>query len=475
MIRAKFLQESVIDLKMQLKSIGSDLLVYQGTPESIMPKLMLKDAETTVLAQEEVTDEELRVDIGVRRAIKALGGDLKLLWGSTLYHKDDLPFKPELTDMPDVFTPFKETCERKSKGVRPCTATPSSLPPLPADLLESANSAVPPLTALGFPADVVAMTATSDPRSVLPFKGGESAALARLKHYLWDKDCLASYFETRNGMIGADYSSKFSAWLAHGCLSPRMIYSEIKRYEKERVSNKSTYWLVFELIWRDFFRLFCLKQGAAVFQIGGTAGKNWQWEGEGEAFERWMDGETGQPLVDANMRELKHTGFMSNRGRQNVASFLTQNLNVDWRLGAAYFEEALIDHDVASNWGNWMFAAGLSGGRVNKFNIIKQSKDYDDQGEYCRLWCPELAQVPPPKIHTPWQLSQQEQTNFKVSKILKNDTHASSRTAVRTAVFGRGLAWNVSVNRTENSDNTCIAQNQHRWLFCRTHRRGAEV
>ena len=211
-----------------------------------------------------------------------------------------------------------------------------------------------------------------------------------MKHYLWDADRLGIYFETRNGMIGADYSSKFSPWLAHGCVSPRFIHAEVQKYEKERVANKSTYWLIFELIWRDFFKFFCLKHGNAVFQLGGTAGRNWQWEGQGEAFERWRDGETGQPLVDANMRELKLTGFMSNRGRQNVASFLTQNLNVDWRLGAAYFEQALIDHDVTANWGNWMFAAGLSGGRVNKFNILKQSKDYDEQGEYCRLWCVRL-------------------------------------------------------------------------------------
>ncbi len=98
----------------------------------------------------------------------------------------------------------------------------------------------------------------------------------------------------------------------------------------------------------------------------------------------------------------------------NVASFLTQNLNVDWRLGAAYFEEALLDHDVTANWGNWMFAAGLSGGRVNKFNILKQSKDYDEEGEYCRVWCPELAHVPAPKVHTPWQLTEQEQREYKV-------------------------------------------------------------
>ena len=103
--------------------------------------------------------------------------------------------------------------------------------------------------------------------------------------------------------------------------------------------------------------------------------------------------------------------------RTAATDVATQNLNVDWRLGAAYFEEALIDHDVTANWGNWMFAAGLSGGRVNKFNILKQSKDYDADGDYCRLWCPELAHVPPPKVHTPWQLSKQEQAEYKVAVV----------------------------------------------------------
>jgi deoxyribodipyrimidine photo-lyase len=179
-LRAKFLQESVLDLKTSLKGIGSDLLVYHGTPESIMPTLMSKDAATTVLAHEETCDEELRVDRGVRRAIKQLKGDLKLIWGSTLFHKDDLPYNQDLANMPDVFTPFKEGCEKKSRGVRLCAPTPRTLPPLPADLLEKAKDSVPPLDALDFSADDVARARKSDPRSVLAFQGGETAALGEL-------------------------------------------------------------------------------------------------------------------------------------------------------------------------------------------------------------------------------------------------------------------------------------------------------
>ena len=165
------MQESVSDLKASLKTIGSDLVVYHGTPESIMPSLMIQEGETTILAQEEVTDEELRVDMRIRKAIKPLGGNLKLVWGSTLFHKDDLPYKPELVDMPDVFTPFKEGCEKKSRGVRQVVPTPTSLPALPVDLLDKAGKSVPPLTELGYDEGEVAQANAPDPRSVLAFKG----------------------------------------------------------------------------------------------------------------------------------------------------------------------------------------------------------------------------------------------------------------------------------------------------------------
>ena len=104
-----------------------------------------------------------------------------------------------------------------------------------------------------------------DPRSVLPFRGGEQAALAHLETYMFKKDLLKTYRDTRNGLIGADYSSKFSPWLALGCLSPRRVYEAIKRYERERVENKSTYWLVFELIWRDYFHFWAYKIGNTIF------------------------------------------------------------------------------------------------------------------------------------------------------------------------------------------------------------------
>jgi deoxyribodipyrimidine photo-lyase len=234
-------------------------------------------------------------------------------------------------------------------------------------------------------------------------QGGESSGLARLRYYLWDSDRIADYFNTRNGMLGGDYSTKLAPWLAAGCLSPRTIYHEVKRYEQLRTANKSTYWVHWELTCRDWWRLFAAKHGSRIFQLGGPAGlSKLRWSGDAELWRRWSTGTTGLPLVDANMRELLATGWMSNRGRQNVASYLALDLGLDWRRGADLFEHALLDYDVASNWGNWVAAAGLTGGRVNHFNIAKQSKDYDPEGDYIRTWLPELARVPASRIHQPW-------------------------------------------------------------------------
>merc|ERR1740129_421486 len=153
----------------------------------------------------------------------------------------------------------------------------------------------------------------------------------------------------------------------------------------------STYWLIFELTWRDFFVYMGLSVGDKLFKSGGVTGQRQHWRGGEQELRMWKEGKTGDKLVDANMRELAASGFMSNRGRQNVASFIALDLKMDWRYGAAHFESTLIDHDVYANWGNWCAAAGMTGGRVNRFNIVKQSKDYDKEGDYVRHWCPELS------------------------------------------------------------------------------------
>ena len=417
--RAKFLLEGVIELKNSLRSIGSDLIITCSHPEELIASLRPEgvDAKVTVLTQEEPTSEELRVDRKIRETLGLIGrsSSLQHHWGSTVYHKDDvLAALGGLKQMPNVFSPFKDLVEGKvqiRKELPRATASSLPLPSLPSSLLNF----IPKFNDLPWP-DAPPSEPEPHPSSVMIFKGGEEEGLKRLKHYLWDTDAVATYFETRNGLLGPDYSTKFAPWISAGCLSPRTIYYELQRYQSERTSNKSTYWVFWELQCRDYFHFFALKHGNDIFKEGGTVrSKSQLWNKDPAAWQRWVDGETGLPLVDANMKELKLTGWMSNRGRQNVASYLIHDLKIDWRLGAEYFESLLLDHDVKNNWGNWVAMAGLTGGRVNVFNIVKQGKDYDPNGDYCKTWLPELKALPPAHIHEPFAMNADERDRYKVT------------------------------------------------------------
>ncbi|MDJ0520819.1 MAG: DASH family cryptochrome [Planctomycetota bacterium] len=391
--RTRFLRESVADLRESLRALGGDLVIRHGRPEDVLPALAAELDAAAVHLHAEVTSEETDVERAVTDALTPLGVTVRAFWGATLHHPDDLPFA--IADLPEVFTRFRGKVEKRS-SVRPPLDAPATLPSLPQIDMGSLPS----------PAELGAEEREPDPRGVLPFRGGESEARARLEAYLWQDDLLRVYKETRNGMLGADYSSKLSPWLALGCVSPRRVHDEVSRYERERVRNDSTYWLIFELRWRDYFRFICAKHGTRVFQRGGLRRLDLPWRDDPELFERWRMGTTGYPLVDANMRELAATGFMSNRGRQNVASFLTKNLGLDWRLGASWFESKLVDYDVCSNWGNWNYVAGVGNDArgFRWFHILKQAERYDPDGSYVRHWLPELAGLRGASVHAPWEL-----------------------------------------------------------------------
>lgn len=373
--RAQFLLESLQDLEGKLRELGSGLLIVQGKPEVEIPKLVQEYKVQKVFAKREVAFEEKQTENKVQTELFKLRCELDTFSTSTLYHAEDLPFS--IKDIPDVFTNFRKKTEKDATIRKPFEApTKINSPAIPAlDL--------PTLEALG-----VTKT-TIDSRAVLPFKGGESEAIQRLQHYFYDTQCLSSYKETRNGMVGADYSSKFSPWLALGCISPRFIYAEIKKYEKQFGANDSTYWLVFELLWRDFFRFMFKKHQTKFFLYEGIKSEKVNSKSLNEKlFSQWMNGTTPSDFINANMLELQQTGFMSNRGRQNAANYFCNELNMDWRVGAAYFEEQLIDYDVCSNWGNWAYLAGVGndprGHRY--FNIEKQAADYDKKKLFRNLW-----------------------------------------------------------------------------------------
>jgi deoxyribodipyrimidine photo-lyase len=373
--RAQFILDSLKDLDKNLRDIGSGLTVVTGAPEVEIAALAKKFEVQKVFAKKEVATEERQTQDLVENALWKIKCTLETYSTSTLYHATDLPFS--LKDIPDVFTAFRKKIEKETT-VRKTFEKPTSLhwPALEPLLL-------PTIEQLGL------APLAPDNRAAMIFEGGESAALKRLNYYLFETKALSTYKETRNGMIGERYSSKLSAWLSVGCLSPREVYTAIKKYEEQFGANESTYWLVFELLWRDYFRFMMKKHGRSLFLKNGiktmdlATGRH-----DAQKFNAWMHGQTGNDFIDANMVELKLTGFMSNRGRQNVASYLCNDLNLDWRYGAAYFEQQLIDYDACSNWGNWAYLAGVGndprGSRA--FNIEKQANDYDKNKTYRNLW-----------------------------------------------------------------------------------------
>jgi deoxyribodipyrimidine photo-lyase len=419
--RAKFILESVADLRSSLRGIGGDLVILEGKPEEAVVDFAKKIEAKAIFFSKEVTSEERNVDKSLETAAFSNGIACESFWQSTLYHLDDLPFPVRQT--PEVFTQFRKEVEKLSK-IRQAFPEPQQIL-YPGEELLSSLGDLPTLKNFGLE------DPKPDAKSWLEMKGGETSALGRLRSYFWDKDLLKIYKETRNGLIGMDYSSKFSPWLALGCISPRTIYEEVKRYERERKKNESTYWLIFELVWRDYFRFIAKKHGDKIFDIQGIRNQKDSWRRDKAQFQRWVEGMTGVPFVDANMRELKATGFMSNRGRQNVASFLVNDLGIDWTWGASYFESQLIDYDVCSNWGNWMYVGGVGNDpRENRyFNILRQANNYDKKGDFVRLWIPELQGIRGFDIHQPWELST---TELRVLKIQLGHTYSQPLVKIPT-------------------------------------------
>ena len=399
--RTKFILESIANLRENLRARGSELYIRVGKPEEIIAEIALNVKTSWVFCNRERTNDEVRVQDRLEQKLWSIGQELRYCRGKMLYHTADLPFP--VTHTPDTFSQFRKEVERMT-AVREPFPTPETLEKTTAEL--DAGD-IPTLNDFGFTDFEI------DERSAVPFLGGETEGLKRLKHYLWDTNLVKSYEDTRNGLMGSDYSSKFSVYLSQGCLSPKMIFNELKKYEAERGDNRSTYWLFFELLWRDYFRLVGKKHLNQIFKIGGITGKpDKKWRDDTRLFNIWAEGKTGIPFIDANMRELNATGFMSNRGRQNVASFLIKDLNINWLMGAEWFESQLIDYDPCSNYVNWMYIAGVGNDpREDRyFNILSQANRYDAKGEFVKLWLPELCKVPIDKIHRPDTLTEEEQT-----------------------------------------------------------------
>ncbi|SDU36311.1 DASH family cryptochrome [Halopseudomonas salegens] len=375
--RAQHLLASLDALDAGLRTLGSPgLLLLQQAPEQALPQLCRELNVGLLRTHSEYAPEELK-------RLQQIAGQLpdhcrlQQVQDNRLFALESLPFS--LERMPQVFTRFRNQIERQLPEPSESRAR-QRMGPWPRVAI-NLRQAWPTLSQLGLEQPV------AEPRSALPPGAGEAAALDWLNQYLWRDRSVRHYKETRNGLLGRDFSSKLSPWLAHGSLSVRHVWRELRRHEAEHGANDSTYWLGFELLWREFFRLSLQQHGAAWFRLRGLS-EHKPCAHRDERFEQWRNGRTGNDFVDACLHELNGSGFLSNRGRQIAASYLVHELQQDWRLGAAWFEQQLIDYEVGSNWGNWAYIAGVGhdprGGR--RFNVQEQATRHDPEGAYVHTW-----------------------------------------------------------------------------------------
>ncbi|WWC71617.1 uncharacterized protein I206_105575 [Kwoniella pini CBS 10737] len=496
--RLKFLIEAIYSLKESYKQSGGNMLIAYGLPEKIIPKLIKhlqnKDGKIEGLfAQREYTLEEISNYRRISSIIEKqnLGIKLEFNDSKTFIEPKELPFNP-IEDTPDIYTEFRKKVEGLGIGLDEMIKQPlktsefdndkirvkignEQLKPFPElneinlnegeggfltseSMDEVYQKLVKPLldnppiggwSSTSIPKDTIPKL---HPESAIPFEGSEMSALKRVDDYIgisredrWEGGHKAKHYkETRNGLLGEGFSTKFSVWLSLGSVSPKEIGWRVggllEKEGRDKEVWKNVYWILFELLWRDYFQYTVLKTSLAntssktkeelhpnssLFNPDGFSSQistypkdlrpnpaEWHQanlNNKDDPARRWCEGRTGVPFIDANMRELIQTGWMSNRGRQNVASFLTKDLYCDWRIGAEFFEMHLVDYDTCSNWGNWQYQAGVGNDprSSRQFNPIKQANDYDENNEFVKIWIPELKDLPKEYIQTPWLFNDQ--------------------------------------------------------------------
>ncbi|MFZ6801194.1 DASH family cryptochrome [Undibacterium sp. Di24W] len=386
--RRKFLRDSLNDLRYQLHQHGFDLLELDGelSAQTELWTYIYRHYELQTIVCEEIAAPEEMAQVESLHALKL---PVHTLLQSTMYAPEDFDF--ELVSMPDQFTAFRHKVEQGAYSIRQ-----------PATCALSNNFVLSDPGLLAFSVQMQSKEEAcvehpeQDNRSSFPywtveFSGGSQAALRYLESY-FSTDKAHSYKQTRNQLHGTGFSTKFSPWLASGAMSAPQILAALRKFEDEQGKSDGSYWIWFELLWRDYFRFLHCKYGVQLYRASGLSKSPVSLPAfDAQKFQAWTQSKSGEPLIDAAMRELATTGYLSNRLRQQVVSYWLHELGGDWRVAAAWFESQLLDYDVYSNQGNCLYLAGLGtdprgylGGRW--FDPQKQTKQHDADGAYRRLW-----------------------------------------------------------------------------------------
>jgi deoxyribodipyrimidine photo-lyase len=359
MMRWQFLRECLTDLDIALRKLGQRLVLSSQAADIALPAWIEQFKPHYVFASVQTGWYEQRLwETLVERYPQV---QFASVHAQTIFDESDLPFACDANGIPRTFSAFRRQVEK-----------------LPVPAVQPVPQRVPPPASLTgeLPASIgVRSTASTESEPTPAFRGGETDAPSRYK-------------QVRNALDGWENSTKFSAWLASGNLSARRIMQRLRQYEADAGANDSTYWIFFELLWREYFQWYARAYGRNLFLLKGihdalpVQGRN------AKRLAQWQSGCTEYPIINACMKQLAITGYMSNRGRQLAASCFVNELGLDWRLGAAWFEHHLLDFDVASNWGNWQYLAGVGADPRGKrrFDLKKQAELYDPGGAFTVRW-----------------------------------------------------------------------------------------
>ncbi|MFZ5918922.1 MAG: cryptochrome/photolyase family protein [Chloroflexota bacterium] len=383
--RLAFLLAGLRQLDADLRARGSRLVVRRGDPQVELAALMYESNAEAILAEEDFSPYARNRDAQMAERLP-----LRLTGGLTV-HPPDAVLKADGAPY-TVYTPFSRAWKALPLPSRPnLVAAPERLPPVP-DLLDLPTYQLPNL-----------------PSAAL-FPPGEAEAQRRLQAFVDGDDPPIYHYAERRNRLDLDGTSQLSPYLRFGMLSARQAVAAaanaIAAAPEAQARHSAETWLN-ELIWREFYvsilhHLPEVRQRSFRADLRGIT-----WQNDELAFAAWRQGRTGYPVIDAAMRGLVETGWMHNRARMIVASFLIKDLLIDWRRGERFFMQHLVDGDPAANNGGWQWTAGSGADAApyfRVFNPVLQGQKFDPHGTFVRRWLPELARVPDRFIHAPWQM-----------------------------------------------------------------------
>jgi deoxyribodipyrimidine photo-lyase len=380
--RLAFLFGSLAALDRDLQARGSGLVIRKGDPVEVLTNLVKETQAAQIFAEADYSPYAHSRDAHVAEHLPlVLCGGLALSHPESLLKKDGTPYK--------VFTPYMRQWKVKNLVHAGQVLSAPEIMSTPEGLQ---SEVLPELT------------------GDLLFEPGEKAALSKLDAFLNSPDKgIYRYAEQRN-LMSLDGTAGISPYIRFGLLSMRhCVYAAqqaIEAAKGQEAGASAETWLN-ELIWREFYLSIIYHYPHVMKSSFREDLRGIPWINDAEDFAAWCEGRTGYPIVDAAMRQLLATGWMHNRGRMIVASFLVKDLAVDWRWGEKFFMQQLIDGDPAANNGGWQWTAGTGTDAApyfRVFNPVLQGKKFDSRGDYVRKWVPELSQVPVNFIHSPWNM-----------------------------------------------------------------------